>query len=107
MGGTGKHPVFPLEGHGLILPVIGKIIQVMVAEYKKKGLVQAGNHKVQVVHGQIPGAEYQIDAAETFFNGRRIYQGINLIGNAEDFHDPPLEMPIIAIISRFPILVLL
>jgi hypothetical protein len=45
-------------------------LEIMITEYEKKGLIQAGYDKIQIIHGKVPGAEDQIDAGKTFFNGR-------------------------------------
>jgi hypothetical protein len=47
--------------------IIMKMLQIMVAEYKKKRFIKAGNNEIQVIQGEVPGAEYEIDVAKTVF----------------------------------------
>jgi hypothetical protein len=43
---------------------------MMVAEYKNQRDIQAGNDKIEVIQGKIPGAKHQIDIGKTVFYGR-------------------------------------
>jgi hypothetical protein len=69
------YPAADMEG---AVPVVSKNVrilarkrfQIVVPEHEQKGPVQAGNDKVQIVHGKIPGAENQVYVLKSFFYGR-------------------------------------
>jgi hypothetical protein len=82
-------------GPGCGPALLRKALHMVVPEHEQQGFVQTGDDKVQIVHGKIPGAEDQVYVLEAFLYGGGINQGINLIGNAEDFHNCPPQLPII------------
>jgi hypothetical protein len=61
----GAVPVVPKVVFGLAC----KCFQIVVPEHEQEGPVQAGNDKVQIVHGKIPGAENQVYVFKSFFYG--------------------------------------
>jgi hypothetical protein len=71
-----------------ILPVfiIIHFFYMVISEYKKEGFIEAGNDKFQVIHGEVPGAEDNVNIFKPFFYGIGVYQGIDLIGYTEYFH---------------------
>ena len=75
-------PVLDWFAAGLVVWVI---LGMVVAENKEQGLVQGGNDEIKVVQRQVPGGKYKIDIGEPFLYIGRIDQGIDLIGNTEDF----------------------
>ena len=62
--------------------VQGKVDEVVVAEDEEEGLVENRHDIRQVLHGQVAGAEYQVDVAESLAQARRIDDGVYLVGNA-------------------------
>jgi hypothetical protein len=64
MHGTGTMGIIPLpflkQGAFPVFFVVFVFPQVMVAEHKKQGFVQAGYDEFQIIHGQVPGAEHQV-----------------------------------------------
>jgi hypothetical protein len=65
-------PEADMEGAVPVVPenvpaLICKRFQIVIPVYEQEGPVQAGNDKVQIVHGKIPGAENQVYVLKPFF----------------------------------------
>lgn len=58
---------------------------MMVAKYKKQGLVQVGDYEIQIIQRQIPRGKDQIDVGKTFFYTGGIHLRVDLVGNTENF----------------------
>jgi hypothetical protein len=62
------------------------VLRVMISKNKKQGFIEAADDKVQVIQGEIPGAQDKVHIPETILNRIGIHEGINLVGDAEYFH---------------------
>ena len=75
----------------------------MVPKNKEKGLIQGGYDEIEVIHGEVSGAEDKAYVGKTLFYGRRVNNGVDYVRNTEYFQCLILDwctkakMPIIII----------
>jgi hypothetical protein len=66
------HPAADMDGavpavHVKGLALIRKGFQIVVSKHEQEGLVQAGNDKIQIVYGKVPGSKNQVYIFKSLF----------------------------------------